>query len=130
MILKFLFSSQLKSLITDIPLTTVANLNNYLIKNIIKQEETDLNNNVHIVPTSNYRTTTIFSNSCHEPATHMILARKNTMFATSSDVPCVTDLIPTHECDRCLKKSKSYIDSLKYELSKRIEFEASKGYFY
>ena len=52
------------------------------------------------------------------------------MYATSTDVPSVTDLIPTHECERCYKKSKSYVDALKYELSKRIEFEASKGYFY
>ena len=112
-------------------MSSVASLNNYLIQNIIKQEtEPDVNNNVHIIPAVNYRTTSFFSNVSQDPATHLIYTRKNTMYATSTDVPSVTDLIPTHECERCYKKSKSYIDALKYELSKRIEFEASKGYFY
>ena len=113
-------------LITDLPLKTVANLNNYLIKNIIRQEQES--DNLHIitssnVPINNYRPTSY----SHEPATHLILTRKNNMYATSTDIPSVNDLMPTPECNQCFQKSKSYIDSLKYELSKRIEFEANRG---
>lgn len=49
------------------------------------------------------------------------------MYATSADIPPVNDLIPTHECERCFRKNKSYLDSLKHELNKRIEYEAIKG---
>ena len=106
------------------PLKTVASLNNYLIKNIIKQEDpnsiSDNNNNLHIVA-SPYR-------SClNEPITHLILSRNNNMYATSAEIPPVNDLIPTHECERCFRKNKSYLDSLKHELNKRIEYEAIKG---
>ena len=60
------------------PLKTVASLNNYLIKNIIKQEDpnsiSDNNNNLHIVA-SPYR-------SClNKPITHLILSRNNNMYA-------------------------------------------------
>lgn len=115
------------SLITDLPLKTVANLNNYIIRNIIKQEQDPQEaNNLHIV-SSNSQYSTYKPSYSHEPITHLILTRKNNMYATSTDIPSVNDLIPTSECERCCRKSKSYIDSLKYELSKRIEFEATKG---
>ena len=114
------------SLITDLPLQTVANLNNYIIRNIIRQEQ-EPESNLHIV-SSNPPPVTYRSSCLREPTTHLILTRKNNMFATSTDIPPVNDLITSApECDRCFRKSKSYIDSLKYELSKRIEFEANRG---
>lgn len=102
-------------LITDLPLRTIASLNNYLIKNIIAQEGGSIQ-------------------GVEQPA-HIVIAKGNSMYAapTSNSHGLVLNHAPSLQtptqtsstsCARCL--TGPYVDLLKTELSKRIETQVAK----
>jgi hypothetical protein len=97
----------LKSLITDLPLQTIASLNNYVIRNIIYQETADLDE----------------PSLADQP--QFVITRNSNMYAMGADPQRL--LAEKKSCQQCLGKSKSYIDQLKYDLFKRIELEVNRG---
>ena len=105
-------------LITDLPLKTIANLNNYVIKNIISQETDDY------LDAKNTSLITDMRRTSDSDATHIVIARNKNLYASPSDLGQIK---VTKSCERCQSKSNSYIDSLKYDLFKRIELEVNKG---
>ena len=94
------------------PLKTIANLNNYVIKNIISQESGKTNDN---------RLTDV---RLAKDQAQLVIARNHNMYASMRDTARIAD---KNSCDKCLSKSRSYIDSLKYDLFRRIELEINKG---
>jgi hypothetical protein len=122
------------SLITDLPLKTIASLNNYLIKNIITQEEEKQIPHALIQHSSSL-------NSLSEP-TRIVIAKGNNLYAQESaelnhnhhshdmrttSPNSTTSLNRSITCKRCLAQDQSYIDRLKSELGRRIETEVTKG---
>ncbi len=109
------------SLITDLPLKTVANLNNYVIKNIISQEGEDFVDAK--LNEGSSMTHTELLNDGNSNA-HIVIARNNNLYASPTDM---NHMKAANKCEKCQNKNKSYIDSLKYDLFKRIEYEVNKG---
>lgn len=91
-------------------------MNNYVIRNIISQEGDDLNDNPNDV-------TEIRMSDGN--ANHVFISKNGYMY--SSPVVNATQLSDDPSCYKCSNKTKSYIDSLKYDLYKRIELEVNKG---
>lgn len=54
----------------------------------------------------------------------IIISRNNSMYALPTDP---NQLGEKKSCEKCNDKSKSYIDSLKYDLCRRIELEVNRG---
>ena len=100
------------------PLKTIANLNNYVIKNIISQETDDY------LDAKNTSVITDMRRTSDSDATHIVIARNKNLYASPSDLGQIK---VNKSCERCQSKSNSYIDSLKYDLFKRIELEVNKG---
>ncbi len=91
-------------MITDLPLQSIASLNNYVIRNIIYQETAD-------------------QDEPDQP--QFVITRNSNMYAMGADPQRL--LAEKKSCQQCLGKSKSYIDQLKYDLFKRIELEVNRG---
>ena len=109
------FTNLFNSLITDLPLKTIAHLNNYVIKNIISQEGDELNDPNDV---------TEIRHSDHNP-NHVVIAKNGYLYG--SQAFNISQLSEEPSCYKCSNKTKSYIDSLKYDLYKRIEFEVNRG---
>ncbi len=119
------------ALITDMPLKTIAKLNNYLIRNIIVQEASNNSLNAN-------------SSNPNIDSTNLVLARGNSLYSlpVSDGTNYVAkvdkhqfhhqhggDLAPKANCKLCSSMQDSYFDLLKNELNKKIEIEVAKGSF-